>query len=73
MNDYTLFTDSKHEDISWTYTQDKINRVIELWDKGLPYAEIGVKLRLKKIEVMLILIDLSDLGKLKQRKGGMLG
>lgn len=73
MSDYTLFTDNKHDDIRWTYTQDKIDRVIELWDQGLPYSEIGVKLRLKKIEVMLILIDLSDTGKLKQRRGGLLG
>lgn len=73
MSKYVLFTQDVHDEIRWDYTTDKIQQVLDLWNEGYRYVEIGKKLSLRKIEVMLILLDLAEQKKIPERAGGLFG
>ena len=73
MSKYVLFTQEGHDEIRWDYTDAKIKQVLDLWQQGYPYNEIGHRLSLKKIEVMLILLDLAHLKDVPERSNGIWG
>lgn len=73
MSKYILFTHDQHDNIRWDYTPNMIERVVSLWEKGYSYEEIAKKTFLKKVEVMLILLDLAHLKKVPERKNGIWG
>lgn len=73
MSKYILFTQEQHEKIRWDYTQDMIDRVLDLWKEGYAYNVIAKSLGLRRVEVTLVLLDLAERGKVPARSQGMFG
>lgn len=70
---YYLFSSLAHDDIEFGFPQDLIESVKELWNEGETSKEICNQLKLKPIELALIVMDLDYAGHMNVRDGGFFG
>lgn len=68
-----LFTSEVHDDVCLDFLDSTINKLLELWNKGYDHEYICNKLRIKPIDMALIVMDLEYADKLPKRKNGFLG
>lgn len=57
--------------LAWTHSE--LKRVIDGWNNGLPFWEINESVKRQEIETAFLILELSELGVLKPRKGGIYG
>jgi len=72
-NRYYLFTAETHEEVRLDFTGRTIDLFIKYWNQGYSSELIGKKLRLKQVEIALIVMDLEYDGKISPRPGGIFG
>lgn len=65
-----LFTGDEHDDVRLDFPTSTINQLLELWNKGYGHEYICNKLKIKPIEMALIVMDLEYADKLPKRKNG---
>lgn len=70
---YMLFVSENHEGIRMDFPVKMIKDVIKYWQQGKTHNEICNILKMKKIELALIIMDLDYAGKLPAREGGFWG
>lgn len=68
-----LFIGKDTDEIRLDYTPKFIEKVIKHWSEGKTHDAIADKLKLKKIELALIVMDLDYRGMLPEREGGFWG
>ena len=64
-----LYVALDHLDL--TFYEIEINKVMQWWRDGKTVDEMAAELQRPEAEVAVLLIDLSDRGKLKRRGGGL--
>lgn len=72
-NRYYLFCSDAHEDVHMDFTNETIDRFLELWNADKPYKSICKTLRVTEMELTLIALDLQHAGRLPERKNGFWG
>ena len=64
-----LYVALEHLDLS--FYEVEINKVVKWWSERKPVDEMAAELGRPEAEIAVLLIDLSDRGKIKRRGGGM--
>jgi hypothetical protein len=62
-----------HESNNFGWEQTELERFRELWKTGASFEDIAKKLRRKQMDVILLILDQYEQGKLEARKGGVYG
>ncbi|AYC28710.1 hypothetical protein [Paenisporosarcina cavernae] len=60
-------------DIDLGFTEQEIKEFIEMWQSEISLLNISKKMKRKKIELAILVIDLAERKKIKQRKQGLDG
>lgn len=61
------------EQLDFSWYQDQVELVIELWNKGVHIKQISEELGRDSDEVFLLLMDLIRRKRIKERKNGIYG
>lgn len=70
---YYLFTSESHESVRLDYSEGTIAKFLELWKANFSNKAICKELKLKQVELALIVMDLDYAGRLPERKNGFWG
>lgn len=65
--EYYIFSNSLYDDIKMCFKKSTINCLIKYWEQGLGAAEIAKNLRLKDLEIFLLIADMQITGLLPER------
>ncbi|AYC29653.1 hypothetical protein [Paenisporosarcina cavernae] len=60
-------------DLDLGFSQKEIEEFIEMWQSEISLLNISKKMKRKKIELAILVIDLAERKKIKQRKQGLDG
>lgn len=60
-------------DLDLGFTEKEIEEFIEMWQSEISLLNISKKMKRKKIELAILVIDLAERRKIKQRKQGLNG
>ena len=61
------------EGLDFSWYQWQVEALIEDWEAGLPLEDIADRLNRDQREVIILAIDLAHHGRIKPRKGGIMG
>jgi hypothetical protein len=61
------------EDLNFAWLEEEIVTVIQMWSEGRPIWDIADALKRPQEEVLILLIDMSMKGGIKERIGGVFG
>ena len=61
------------EDLNFAWLEEEIVTVIQMWNEGRPSWDIADALKRPQEEVLVLLIDMSMKGGIKERIGGVFG
>jgi len=61
------------EDLNFAWLEEEIVTVIQMWSEGRPIWDIADALKRPQEEVLILLVDLSMKGGIKERIGGVYG
>ncbi|WP_342045944.1 helix-turn-helix domain containing protein [Bacillus sp. OTU530] len=61
------------EDLNFLWDEDDVLKFREMWEEGLSLPAIAKQLKRKQNEVVVLVLDQAEEGKIKPRRGGLWG
>ncbi|MCG8400082.1 MAG: hypothetical protein MJA84_00630, partial [Firmicutes bacterium] len=61
------------ESLDFSWRRSDMDRATKMWQAGVPIPEMAADLKRESDEVLLLVIHLARAGRIRGRKGGLLG
>lgn len=69
---YFLFEDEKHK-VDMVFKETELTDFIFYWNEGHDISKIAERMKRKPIEVVLLVLDRAEIGKIEARARGLFG
>ena len=69
---YHLFEDEKHK-VNMVFEPNEVEDFVRYWKKGFGIEAISKEMKRTPTEILLLVVDRAEIGKIKPRKKGIFG